>query len=380
MEKNMNSAVCLLDRAAEKYGDKTAFEDADTSISFNELKEKARAVGSGLLKRVKTGGAHPIVVYLPKSVNSVIGFIGAMYAGSPYAPVNYDAPLVRLEKIVSTLVPSAIITDDEGKKRLEALETEADILLPEDLMSEPADDAVVDEAIEKVCASDPAYIMFTSGTTGIPKGVTVSGESLINLVRWCTDTFEFDENDIWGLAAPFHFDSTITDIYSSIYKGSAVCIIPEALLMYPDRLMEYVAEKKISCIHWVPTIIKRVANSGVLEKLKLPDLKLVLSGAEIMPNKQLNIWRKNLPQCIYANLYGPTEATVESAYYIVDREFHDDDRLPIGKACKNTRILILNEDDKPCKTGEKGELCIGGTGVALGYWNEPELTKSVFVQ
>ena len=149
--------------------------------------------------------------------------------------------------------------------------------------------------------------------------------------------------------------------------------------MYPEKLMDYMAESRISVIFWVPTVMISVANGGVLEK-PLPDLKLILFAGEVMPNTQLNIWRKYLPDCMYVNMYGPTEATDIATYYVVDREYENHETLPIGKVCANMRALILNDEDKQCKVGEQGELCISGTGIALGYWNAPEITAKAFVQ
>ena len=180
--------------------------------------------------------------------------------------------------------------------------------------------------------------------------------------------------------APFYFDNSTFDIYGCLQCGGKMILIPDVLMMFPVRLPEFLAEKEVTSIFWVPTVMINVANSGVLETVSLPKLKNVAFCGEVMPNKQLNIWRKHLPQCTYANLYGPTEITDVCCYYIVDREFADSDPLPIGKACENMRVVILTEDNKAAEPGQLGELCVIGSGVALGYWNAPEITNKVFVQ
>lgn len=374
------SAVCLLEQAAEKFKNRTVFEDKDSKISFAQLREKSRIVASELMKSVPTGRKNPVIVYLPKSINSIISFMGALYSASPYVPIDYAIPLARMVKTVDNLCPAAIITDSEGREKLEPLNLDTKILIFDELVNGAADNDAVERALNGVCDLDAAYIMYTSGSTGVPKGVTVSNRAVIDYTQWLAETFPIDENSIIGMQSAFHFDNSVFDMYIAFYTGAKTMIIPEILFMYPEKLMDYMRENKISCIFWVPTVMISAANSGVLENISLPDLKLILFAGEVMPNTQLNIWRKNLPGCMYVNMYGPTEACDIATYYIVDREFENHETLPIGKVCANMRALILNDEDKQCKVGEQGELCISGTGIALGYWNAPEITEKAFMQ
>ena len=288
--------------------------------------------------------------------------------------------LERMEKTVENLHPTAIITDTDGKTKLESLNLDTEILIFDELADGQADDAAVDKSLGVVCDLDPAYIMYTSGSTGVPKGVTISNRGVIDYIEWIVETFPIDENSVIGMQSAFHFDNSVFDMYTAFYTGAKTMIIPEILFMYPEKLMDYMTENKISVIFWVPTVMISVANGGVLENADLSALKLILFAGEVMPNTQLNIWRKYLPECMYVNMYGPTEATDIATYYIVDREYENHETLPIGKVCRNMRALILNDDDKQCAVGEQGELCISGTGIALGYWNSSEITAKAFVQ
>lgn len=165
-----------------------------------------------------------------------------------------------------------------------------------------------------------------------------------------------------------------------LLTGAEMNIIPETLFMFPSKLPEFIRDNNITVIFWVPTVMINVANSGILSEITMPSLKTVAFCGEVMPNTQLNIWRKNHPDAVYANLYGPTEISDVCTYYIVDRPFSDSDPLPIGKACENMKIIILNDKNEIAKANEQGELCVIGTGVSLGYWNKREISDKVFIQ
>ena len=227
---------------------------------------------------------------------------------------------------------------------------------------------------------DILYVLFTSGSTGIPKGVIISHRSVIDYTEWAAETFHFDSHTIFGNQAPFYFDNSVLDIYSTIRNGAALYIIPQMLFSFPIRLLEYIRDHNINTIFWVPTVLSRVADIGVLEHCEIGCLENILFAGEVMPAKQLNIWMRRLPDALYANLYGPTEITVDCTYFIVNRKIEDNEPVPIGYPCRNSDILVLNKENQLVKGEEKGELCVRGTSLSLGYYNNPEKTKRVFVQ
>ncbi|MDD6484742.1 MAG: AMP-binding protein [Clostridiales bacterium] len=379
-----NSAVRLLDAAAKEYKDKTAVIDEYGSVSFLELRSLGRAIGTALIKSAKPGYmCEPVMVYMPKSFKAIACFMGAMYSANPYVPVAYDMPPNRIQRILDSLEGRGhIITDSRGMETLSGMSVPetVGVHIYDELISTLADDALIERTLSGVCDTDPIYIMFTSGSTGAPKGVTVPHRGVIDYALWVRSTFKIDSNTVLGNQAPFYFDNSIFDIYSMLLCGAQMNIIPEKLFMFPVKLPEFIRDNKITTIFWVPTVMINVANSGALSETQMPTLKNVVFCGEVMPNTQLNIWRKAYPNCVYANLYGPTEISDVCTYYIVDREFADSDPLPIGRACENMRIVILTEDNRLAKTNEQGELCVIGSGVSLGYWNAPELTQKAFVQ
>lgn len=374
----LNSAVRLLDMAAEKFNTKTAVADEWGEMSFHELRRLGRAIGASLLP---SDTIEPVMVYLPKSIKCIACFMGAMYSGNPYVPVAYDMPANRIQKIADSLEGKGhIITDASGLEVLKTIDVPLKIHIYDEIINTEADEALIEKSLSAVIDTDPIYIMFTSGSTGAPKGVTVPHRGVIDYAMWVRDTFNIDENTVLGNQAPFYFDNSIFDIYSMLLTGAKMTIIPEKLFMFPSKLPEFLRDNHITTIFWVPTVMINVANSGVLSETEMPELENVVFCGEVMPNTQLNIWRKHQPHCAYANLYGPTEISDVCSYYIVDREFADSDPLPIGKACENMRIIILNEENKIADTNEQGELCVIGTGVSLGYWNAPDLTRKAFTQ
>ena len=375
----LNSAARFLAPTAARFPDRVAVEDEWGSLTWKELEGAVERTAAALLD-LGAAAARPVLVYLPKSRESVVSFLAALYAGSPYAPVDYAIPPERLQRTLENLRPSVVITDPQGLEQLERLDLgQARAALYADLATAEPDHDRVMAALDQVIDTDPCYIMYTSGSTGVPKGVAVPHRGVLEYAQAVVDTFGIDETSVLGLQSGFHFDNSVFDLYACLLTGARLVIIPEILFMYPPKLMDLVGEKGVTCIFWVPTVMISVANSGALEGRALPDLKTVVFAGEVMPNRQLNVWRRALPDCVYANLYGPTEITVDCTCYIVDRDFDDAAPLPIGRPWRGARVLLLREDNTPAAPGQEGEICVLGSGVALGYWNAPEQTAKAFV-
>lgn len=369
----------MFEKTAARFPGKIAISDEWEEASFSQLRKTGLSIGTGILH--KTDDLRPVIVYLPKSVKALTCFLGAMYSANPYVPVDAAIPMKRLQSIIENMGCGHLITSAELAPKLAELDLmDVQMHLYDEISKTEADEAACLKKVARVIDSDPIYIMYTSGSTGVPKGVTIPHRGILDYARWLQETFDFDEHTVLGNQSAFYFDNSTLDLFTMCYVGARVEIIPEVLFRFPAKLPEFLNEKKVNTIFWVPTVMMSVAGSGVLETCKMPELKKVLFCGEAMPNKQLNQWRTAFPDLLYANLYGPTEVTDVCSYYIVDREYADSDPLPIGIACRNMRIVILREDGSQAETGETGELCVLGSGLARGYWNAPELTKKVFTQ
>lgn len=367
-----------LEETARRFPEKTAYEDQNHSITFRQLREGAFHVASGLIE--KNIFRRPAVVYMNKCVECIAAFMGAAYSGNFYTPIDTTMPSQRVDKIVNALKPAVILTDEEHLSRAKELFPGIETLLYEELQHNAVDEKAVLEITARVIDTDILYILFTSGSTGTPKGVIISHRSAVDYTDWITTRFNFDETTVIGNQAPLYFDLSIQDVYAPLRTGCTTELVPGSLFAFPKKVMTYLVEKNVNAIIWVPTALCLMANMKALTLDKLPELRIVLFCGEVMPNKQLNIWRKAYPQTTFVNLYGPTEACDACSYYVVDREFADDEPLPIGKPCENTDILVLNEKDELVTGDEIGELCIRGSSLANGYYNDPEKTVAAFVQ
>lgn len=367
-----------LESSAAHFGDKTAFDDDKSVISFRELEQRAQAVGSvlapkGLVRR-------PAVVFLPKGCGCITAFMGIVYAGGFYCPIDTSMPAERISMIFRTLEPAVVITTERYAPKISGIASGVEIVMLEQAQQSEINHSELSSIRRNMIDTDPLYVLFTSGSTGVPKGVLVSHRAVIDFADWVTEKFSITEKDIIGNQGNFYFDLSVLEIYSCLKTGASVVIIPAKKFLFPVDLLRYLNEKRITTINWVPSVLSNTAELNALSVVKPEYLEKVLFCGEVMPTKTLNIWRRYLPDALYVNMYGPTEAVYACTYYIIDRDFSDDESLPIGYACENTRILVLDEDGKPITGDDPGELCVAGSCLALGYYNDFERTGSVFTQ
>lgn len=374
----ITNVLDYLDASAARFPDKIAFGDEKTTLTFAQLREKARRGGTYLASRIAP--QSPVAVFMEKTPECLAAFFAAVSAGCFYVPLDTKMPADRVKLIFDTLHPAFVFYDGKNAEAAKAVAGDAETALFEEACAMEVDDAALGKIREAHVDTDLLYVLFTSGSTGVPKGVTISHRSMIDYADWLHETLDIDENAVLGNQAPFVFDNSTLDIYSTLKNGATTWIIPKKCFSFHKTMMQFIAQHEINTIFFVPSALIAIANSGILDITQPTTLKRVYFCGEVMPNRQLNMWRRALPEASFCNMYGPTEITDVCSYYIVDRAFEDNDPLPIGKPCRNTRILILNDDDKLAAVGETGEICILGTCLSMGYYNNPQQTQKVFVQ
>ncbi len=228
---------------------------------------------------------------------------------------------------------------------------------------------------------DIAYILYTSGSTGTPKGVMVSHLNIANYVSWATEFFGITSQDVILSTAPFHFDMSTFDVYCSMKSGARLVIAPEEMLLFPAKLLAFANNEGVTLWKGVSSLLAYIARTGSLERLRLDSMKRIVFAGEVLPTKYLIEWMRKCPSVRFYNAYGPTEATgISTCYEVAEMPRHADERIPIGKACANSEVIVEKEDGSQGEQGDVGELLVRGSGVASGYWNDVEKTKAAFVR
>ena len=361
--------------------DKIAIIDNDRTIDFNTLAAHSKKLASILIEKRDVLN-KPVAVFLPKSIESVISNLGISYSGNIYMNLDIKNPDTRISNILQKIQPEIIITNKSLSKKISSLNTgDAIIVHIEELEdSNTFSEELIFKRLGNTIDTDPYCIINTSGSTGTPKGVVLSHKSFVDFIEWSIPTLKITNDQVIGSLSPLYFDIYSFELCLLMAKGAAIVIIPEGLATFPVKLIEYLKNQKVDWIFWVPTIMVNIANLDLFSALQLPDLKTVWFAGEVFPTKHLNYWRRYLPHAMFVNLYGPIEITLDCTYYIVEKDLSNDMPVPIGYPCRNTDILILNENDQPSGVNEKGELCVRGTSLALGYYNDPDKTAKAFVQ
>lgn len=358
---------------------KIAIIEGETKISFGQLEKKVKILADFIIKLNEQIVNKPIAVYLPKTIDCVVSDIAISYSSNVYMNLDIKTPINRINNILELIKPEYIITNNQNVDKFE--NTGVKLINLDTLdFEQTLSNYDFSKRFDKLIDTDPMCIINTSGSTGTPKGVILNHKSFIDFTEWAIDTLKISDNEIVGSLSPAVFDIYSFELCMLMAKGSTIVLIPDTLAAFPAKMLNLMNENNISFIFWVPTVMVNIANMDLLTKIQLKTLKTVWFAGEVFPTKQFNYWRKQLIDTKFVNLYGPIEITLDCIYYIVEREIKDEETIPIGYPCRNTDILLLTDKDTIAKDGEEGEICVRGTSLAMGYYNNPEKTAQAFVQ
>ncbi len=372
----------LFEESFRKYPEKVAVIDKERQATFSDLRKQALQL-AGKIISLGVGQKLPVGVFLDKSIESVYVDLAILYAGDFYMNLDIKTPAERIRNILELVKPAVIISTSRQVKSIVSIipdHIKVILLDEEDWSIDIAEQDIVGR-LSTIVDTDPSCIINTSGSTGTPKGVVLNHKSFFDFIDWAVDTFQFGDDLMMGSLSPIVFDIYSFELCMLMAKGSTIVVLPAHLAAFPAKILEVLEQHKVNFLFWVPTIMVNIANMDLLSSFKLESLRTVWFAGEVFPTKQYNYWHHHLPKTTFANLYGPIEITLDCTYYIINKEIPDEEPLPIGYPCRNTDILILDENDCLIKESNvEGELCVRGTSLAMGYYNNPEKTAAAFVQ
>jgi amino acid adenylation domain-containing protein len=378
-------------RSAESRGDQVALVLGDERLTYGELSE----LSDRLAAQIVDAGCQPgdrIVILMSKQPLALVAMQAILKAGCVYLPVDVDSPAARAARIVDAAEPSLLLAAPETAPLLDGLaesvplppvwSIEAGPVEGERMRSERTRaewDVDAPPPGVRVAPGDPAYLLFTSGSTGQPKGVVITHRNVIAFTEWFVEQFGSRAGERVSGHPPYHFDLSTLDVYTAFAAGAELHIVPPALSLDPRRLAAWIRASELNRWNSVPSVLAYMTKFKVVAEDDFPALERLTWCGEVLPTPILIEWMRKLPHVRFTNLYGPTEATVASSWYDVPEvPASETDSVPIGRAVDDEELLILDEELRPLPVGEVGEICIAGVGISPGYWRDPERTAAAF--
>ncbi len=379
----METVLDRLELTEKEFGERLAVDDGVTALTYSQMGDAARGIGSILCEKIVKG--EPVAILAEKSTATLACMYGVVYAGGFYVSVNPEQPPERIRKILEVLESKTVVVDEARREQLAASGYTGAVLSLEELYKDAAEKS--EEAAEKLAVirekmkgEDPLYGVFTSGSTGNPKGIVVQHKSVIDFIGHFTEIFGIGSDDIIGNQAPFDFDVSVKDLYSAMFTGAEVVLIPREFFSTPPRLLDYLCDKNVTVLIWAVSALCIVSGLKGL-RYRVPEkVRMIMFSGEVMPIKHLQIWQAALPETQYVNLYGPSEITCNCTYYRINKTFEKTDKLPIGGAFPGRTVFLMDDEGKiVTEPGKSGEICCAGESLAIGYYNNPEQTAKQFI-
>ena len=378
-------------RVVTLYPQKSAVTDGHASLTFNELDAMSDQVGRLLVDLGISHGGR-VVYFLNRSIDCIVATVGILKSGAAYVPLDQKTPLVRWQRIMQDAAPRAVICNSVTLKETLARIVEQDIhpyiICLDPRASQPASDEMLFFREEILAASgvlpreesldDISYVLYTSGSTGVPKGVMITHGNVRNYIEWAIRYFNITADDRILGTAPFYFDMSTFDIFCCLASGATLCLATNDVLLFPENLVRFIEQERVTLWKGVSSLLMYMCRAQVVQPGRMTTLRTVIFAGEPLDAQYLANWMEAFPETLFFNGYGPTEATGVSLCYRVDSIPKPGQPIPIGRPCKEAQVVLVGEDGLPAAPTEIGELCIAGPCLAKGYLNDVEKTRRLF--
>ena len=384
-----------LDNSRRIFPGKDAVATPSEKSTYEQLYTLSNKLGNCLIAN-HVARQDRVCFCLTRSSKCILAIFGILKADAIYVPIDFKSPSARNVQIIKDCKPSYLIADGQTLPKIVAaisnVQDPPGVIVLDgggEVEKSLVDSFICQEEIDQYPDIQPeynnldkdiAYILYTSGSTGRPKGVMISHLNIMNYINWAVECFAITQEDSILNTAPFHFDMSTFDIFCSVKTGARLCIAPQDYLLFPNKLLSYMEKERVTIWKGISSLLMYLVRTGSLQDDRIPTLKKVLFGGEVLPTKYLVEWMNIFPEKLFYNVYGPTEATGISTYYPVEKIPSSHESVPIGKPCTNTEVLLLRNDKSLAQLGEAGELCIRGSSLSRGYWNDQERTDRSFVR
>jgi amino acid adenylation domain-containing protein len=371
----------LLETSAARKPGNTAVSGGAHSIDYRNLHGKSSYLADLLRKNGSKPGDN-IALLLDKSIETIVAIFGILKSGAAYIPLDSDSPINRLHYILQDIGTRVIITNPKNQPAAEKIASglkqvkQVKILFIDKLLKEYTGVPVLtpDPGIDE---NSTAYILYTSGSTGVPKGVKMSHGNALSFINWAHDYFRVNSKDVFSSHAPFHFDLSIFDLFVSIKAGAEICLIPRVLSSFPVSLADFIEKNRITIWYSIPGVLVNLVLNVKKFKTKLQSIKKLIYAGENFPVKYLKNIISHLAKTEFYNLYGPTETNVITYYKIRRNSRYLNSHIPIGYPCPYAEIKVLDQKGNKVKPGQKGELIVKSTSMMQGYVNNNKATAKV---